>query len=83
MVIAMMIIMLTVREHTALRIEGQHFKHGGARITTIRNELGWSEVRQAQVVGSLLERPDAEAAHPTLVRRLRSLRDARRSARSA
>lgn len=73
--------MLTVREHTALRIEGQRFKHGGARINAIRTELGWSEVRQAQVVGALLERPDAEAEAPTLVRRLRSLRDQRRATR--
>lgn len=78
-----MIIMLTVREHTALRIEGQHWAHGGARITTITRELGWSETRHAQVIGHLLNRPDAEAELPALVRRLRSLRDARRSARSA
>lgn len=74
---------LTVRELTALRIEGAHYKHGGARVSAITRELGWSEVRQAQVIASLLERPDAEAEAPALVRRLRSLRDQRRQARTA
>lgn len=74
--------MLTIRESMALDLEGRHWKHGGARITAIRAELGWSEVRQAQVVAALLLRPDAEAQHPRLVRRLRALRDQRRSARS-
>jgi hypothetical protein len=73
--------MLTVREHTALRVEGAHYKHGGARISTIRRELGWSEVRQAQVIASLIRRPDVEAEYPALTRRLRRLEDARRSQR--
>lgn len=79
----MMMIMLTVREHTALRVEGAHYKHGGARVSAIARELGWSEVRHAQVIAALLERPDAEAEQPALVRRLRSLRDQRRQARQA
>lgn len=79
----MMRIMLTVREHTALRVDGAHYKHGGARVSAITRELGWSEVRHAQVVAALLERPDAEAEAPALVRRLRSLRDQRRAARTA
>lgn len=79
----MMIVMLTVREHTALRVEGAHYANGGARISVISRELGWSEVRHAQVIAALLERPDAEAEAPALVRRLRSLRDQRRQARTA
>jgi hypothetical protein len=73
--------MLTVRESMALQVEAAHYKFPGARINVIRYVLGFSETRHAQVVGALLDRPDAEAEHPAIVRRLRSLRDARRSAR--
>lgn len=74
---------LTVREHQALLVEGRRFEHGGARITAIRELVGWSEVRQAQVVSALIRRPDALEAHPSLVRRLQRLEDQRRSARRA
>lgn len=72
---------MTVREHMALQLAARSY-NGGARVTAIRVELGMSEVRHAQVVTALLERPDAEAAQPVLVRRLRRLRDSRRAARS-
>jgi len=41
-------------------------------------ELGMTPARHAQLVNSLLERPDVEAAHPREVHRLKRLRDARR-----
>lgn len=73
--------MLTVRESMALQLEGKHWVHSGARINAIRHELGWSEVRHAVVVSSLLKRSDAEAEAPALVRRLRRLESARRTQR--
>lgn len=73
---------MTIRERMALELEGRHWKHSGARINAIAHQLDYSEVRHAQVVAHLLERPDAEAEAPGLVRRLRSLRDQRRAARS-
>lgn len=75
--------MLTVREHMALELAGRHYRYAGAKTSDARELLGYSETRFAQVVTALLERPDAEAAHPQLVRRLRRLRDVRRAARRA
>lgn len=75
--------MLTVRESQALHLAGTPFRHAGSREHMIRDTLGYSEARFAQVVGALLDRPDALAAHPQLVHRLRRVRDQRRRARSA
>lgn len=73
---------LTVREHQALRLAGQRFRPGALETAT-RHQLGMSETRFWQVVNNLLEREDALAAHPMIVRRLRSLRDQRRAARAS
>ncbi len=75
--------MLTVREHMALDAESRHWRYPGARAAYLRNVLGMSETRHAQVVAGMLDRADAEAAYPVLVRRLRRLRDARRGVRRA
>ncbi|WP_193613179.1 DUF3263 domain-containing protein [Nocardioides lijunqiniae] len=73
---------LTVREHMTLQLAGQRFAFEGVRVTRARDELGYSETRFWQVVDALLEHPGALAAHPSLVRRLQRVRDARRAARS-
>ncbi len=72
---------MTIRERMALDLEAQHWAYSGAKVTAVRQQLGWSEVRHAQVVAALLRRPDVEAELPTLVRRLRRLEEARRSQR--
>lgn len=72
---------MTPRDTTVLEIAARRYRHPGARIEAIRVELGMSETRFAQVLGSLLEDVEAEREHPALVRRLRRLRDGRRSAR--
>lgn len=74
---------LTVRESMTLTLAGTPFRHAGARATAIRETLGYSEPRFAQVVGALLLRQDAEAEMPALVHRLRRLRDGRRAARAS
>lgn len=74
---------MTARDHMCLTLAAQHFRFPGARATAIREQVGMSEVRHAQVVLSLLDRPDVEAEYPQLVHRLRRLRDARRSERHA
>lgn len=73
--------MLTVREHMALEVAGRRYRYPGARTAETLEVLGYTETRFAQVVTALLERPDAEAAYPQLVHRLRRLRDVRRAAR--
>lgn len=65
----------------ALDLEAQHWAYPGAKVSAIRERLGWSEVRHAQVVSALIRQPEVEAELPTLVRRLRRLEDARRSQR--
>lgn len=75
--------MLTVREHMALQAEGMRWRYQGAKEAWVREHLGLTATRHAQLVMTLLERPEAEHAHPTLVRRLRRLREQRRTVRSA
>jgi hypothetical protein len=74
--------MLTDTERAVLDFEGLRWKYGGARDAAILERFGWSPTRHAQVVVSLLDRPDALAYAPATVRRLARLRDARRVARA-
>lgn len=72
---------LTVREHMALSVEAQRWRYLGAKETYLREHLGWSLVRHAQVVNLLIDRHDASAEYPTLTARLRRLRETRQSVR--
>lgn len=74
--------MLTIRDHMALRLAGERFTYETSRVKRARDELGLSEVRFWQVVDALLDRPEALAAEPMTVGRLRRLRDVRRAARA-
>ena len=49
----------------------------------IRRRFGWSAARYQQLLNRLIDRPEALAYDPMLVRRLRRLRDARRRRRVA
>lgn len=75
--------MLTDQERAVLDFEGRTYRYLAAKEADARREFGWSSVRHAQVVGALLERPDALAYAPATVRRLQRLRDARRRQRTA
>lgn len=73
--------MLTVRDHTILRLAFDQSLHRRGRVSLL--ELtGLTEPRFWQVAGALLDRPDAVAVYPVEVGRLRRLREARRVARS-
>src|SRR5690606_11391972 len=74
---------MTDDEHTALTIEAAYWRYPGAKEARIRDELGWSATRHAEVVQALIDRPDVEAEEPMVVRRLRRLRDQRRALRRA
>lgn len=67
----------------ALDIAARHYTASGRRHEAIITELNMTPTRHAQVVLALLDRPDAEAEMPTVVRRLQRLRDARAEQRSA
>jgi hypothetical protein len=74
---------LSRREHEMLTFERQWWRRPGAKETAIRNQFGVTPTRYYQVLNALVDRPDALAADPLLVRRLRRLRAARQRQRTA
>ena len=74
---------LSRREHEMLTFERQWWRQAGAKETAIRNRFGVPPTRYYQVLNALVDRPDALAADPLLVRRLRRLRSARQRQRSS
>lgn len=70
--------MLSERDAAVLALEARAWHFVGAKESAARNELGLSPTRYAQVLNALLDDPDAYAAQPMLVKRLRRLRDSRR-----
>lgn len=73
---------LTDTELAILDLERRWWKYPGAKETTILEQLGMTATRYYQVLNTLLDRPEALAADPMVVRRLTRLRDARRAIRS-
>ena len=51
--------------------------------TAIVETFGWLPVRHYQVLNALLDRPEAPAYAPLVVRRLQRLMDGRRASRQA
>jgi len=74
---------LSRREHEMLAFERQWWRQAGAKETAIRDRFGVAPTRYYQVLNALVDRPDALAADPLLVRRLRRLRTARQRTRSS
>ncbi len=74
---------LSRREHEMLTFERQWWRRPGAKETAIRDRFGVTPTRYYQVLNALVDRPDALAAEPLLVRRLRRLRLARARTRSS
>jgi hypothetical protein len=74
---------LSRREHEMLTFERQWWRRAGAKETAIRDRFGVPPTRYYQVLNALVDRPDALAADPLLVRRLRRLRRARQRTRSS
>jgi Protein of unknown function (DUF3263) len=74
---------LSDRDVTVLAFERQWWKYAGAKEQAIRDLFDMSATRYYQVLNTLIDRPDALAADPMLVKRLRRLRASRQRARSA
>ena len=74
---------LTRREHDILAFERQWWKYAGAKETAIRDLFDMSATRYYQVLNALIDKPEALAEDPLLVRRLRRLRATRQRQRSA
>jgi hypothetical protein len=74
---------LSRREREILAFERQWWKYAGAKEQAVRDLFDMSATRYYQVLNALIDRPEALAADPMLVKRLRRLRASRQRARSA
>ena len=77
------IVGLTEREAQILDFERQWWRYAGAKENAVSELFGISATQYYQVLGALIDRPEALAHDPMLVKRLRRLRHARQRARSA
>lgn len=74
---------LSERDRDILDFEDQWWKYGGAKDQAIRDRFSLSATTYYQVLNGLLDRQEALAHQPMLVKRLRRLRTTRHRARSA
>ncbi|WP_163511835.1 DUF3263 domain-containing protein [Fodinicola acaciae] len=74
---------LTRREREVLAFERKWWQYAGAKEQAIRDLFNMSGTRYYQVLNALIDRQEALAYDPMLVKRLRRLRAARQRARSA
>jgi hypothetical protein len=74
---------LSARDLAVLDFEKRHWRHSGAKEQAIRERFDLSASQYFQVLNALLDRPEALAAEPVLVNRLRRERDLRRRSRSS
>ncbi|MBB4687931.1 hypothetical protein BJY18_005416 [Amycolatopsis jiangsuensis] len=74
---------LTERELDILAFERQWWRHAGAKENAVRERFGLSSTRYYQLLNALLAKPEAVAADPMLVKRLRKSRAARQRKRGA
>jgi uncharacterized protein DUF3263 len=71
------------RDRDILAFERQWWKYAGAKEQAIRELFDMSATRYYQVLNNLIDTPEALAADPMLVKRLRRLRASRQRQRSA
>ena len=73
---------LTDLEVRILDFERQWWKYAGIKNSAIRELFNLSAKQYYELLNNLIDRPDAMAASPLLIKRLRRLREARVSSRS-
>ena len=74
---------LSAREREVLAFERQWWKYAGAKEQAVRDLFAMSATRYYQLLNSLIDRPEALAHDPMLVKRLRRMRSERARQRSA
>jgi hypothetical protein len=74
---------LSERETEILSFERRWWRLPGAKEQAIADQLGLSATRYYQLLNELIERPEALAFDPVLVKRLRRLRARRHRLRAA
>lgn len=72
---------LTEREMRIIIFERQWWKHAGSKERKIASEFGLNALQYYQVLNDLIDRPEALAYDPMVVRRLRKTREERRQLR--
>ena len=71
------------RDREILAFERHWWKYAGAKEQAIRELFDMSATRYYQVLNALLDKPEAMAADPLLIKRLRRLRTSRQRTRAA
>ena len=74
---------LSARDADILSFERQWWKFAGAKEQAIRDKFQMSATRYYQVLNALIDKPEALAQDPLLIKRLRRLRATRQRNRSA
>lgn len=74
---------LSERDQQILAFERLWWKYAGAKEQAVREQFDMSATRYYQVLNALIDKPEAQAFDPLLVKRLRRLRAARQRQRSA
>ena len=74
---------LSERDREILALERLWWKYSGAKEQAIREKFDMSSTRYYQVLNALIDRDDALAFDPLLVKRLRRMRAQRQRSRSA
>ena len=74
---------LSERDREILSLERLWWQYAGAKEQAIRDKFEMSSTRYYQVLNALIDREEALAFDPLLVKRLRRLRDKRQRSRSA
>ncbi|AYF77248.1 DUF3263 domain-containing protein [Nocardia yunnanensis] len=74
---------LSRRELDILDFERKWWKYAGAKEEAIRELFDLSPTRYYQVLNTVVDKPEALAADPMLVKRLRRLRASRQKTRAA
>lgn len=74
---------LSRQEQEMLAFERQWWRYAGAKEQAIREQFGISATRYYQTLNDVIDRPEALATDPMLVKRLRRLRSGRQRARAA
>ena len=75
--------LLSDRDRRILAFERQWWKHAGAKEQAIRETFDMSATRYYQLLNLLIDRPEALAHDPMLVKRLRRVRTQRQRQRAA
>ena len=74
---------LSERDLRILEFERQWWRYAGAKEQAIRDLFGMSATRYYQVLNALIDRSEALAYDPMLIKRLRRLRATRQRTRAA